>query len=271
MIQDHAEKGHISSDLSSLMKQYIDIAENLQSHEEDDGGDGDNNDGGNGQNSGGSAFSGGSSNNDENKSQPQPSSSSFSGFSFASSSAPPPSSGGTTFSFTGGSAPAPAAATVSKSKPTFSFGAQPAAASGGSNNTTNEDDPTSNPDDGKLDIGQEENEDEETLYEVRARLLRMDGEWRKLGTGALRLYRNKTTDKSRMVQRNDMGKVMFNVAVSKGMIFNKVSHRTQKGKVLWYVHFVAVEDANEEPKQIKLNISKESIDGFHKELEKLAA
>ena len=263
MIQDHAEKGHICCDLAPLMEQYIDIVENLQSDEEDDDGDGNNNDGENGQNSSGSAFSAGSSNNDENKS--------FSGFSFASSSAPPLSSGGTTFSFTGSSAPAPAEATVSK--PTFSFGAQPAAPrSGGSNNTANEDDPTSNPDDGKLDIGQEENEDEETLYEVRARLLRMsDKGWNKQGTGALRLYRNKTSDNKKMVLRNGAGKVMFNVAVSKGMKFQKVSHKKKGGKDIWFVHFLAVEDAHEGPKPVRLNVGESDIGRLHEELEKLAA
>ncbi|KAL7492510.1 hypothetical protein ACHAWT_002268 [Skeletonema menzelii] len=262
MIQDHAEKGHICCDLAPLMEQYIDIVDNLQSDEEDDDGDGNNNDGENGQNSSGSAFSAGSSNNDENKS--------FSGFSFASSSAPPLSSGGTTFSFTGSSAPSPAEAPVAS---TFSFGAQPAAPrSGGSNNTANEDDPTSNPDDGKLDIGQEENEDEETLYEVRARLLRMsDKGWNKQGTGALRLYRNKTSDNKKMVLRNGAGKVMFNVAVSKGMKFQKVSHQKKGGKDIWFVHFLALEDAHEGPKPVRLNVGESDIGRLHEELEKLAA
>ena len=232
MIQDHVQKGYILSDLSSLMEQYIHVAENVELDEQD-GGDGDNKD-----ESGNNNNSGGSSKSDENKSQP--SSTSFSGFSFASSSAPPPSSGGTTFSFTGGStAAAPTAATVSK--PTFSFGTQPAAqpaASGGSNNTTNEDDPTSNPDDGKLEVGQEENEDEEKLYEVLARLNKLeDNAWKKECKGPLRLYRNKTTDKKRMVLRNDAGRVMFNVAISNGMTFQKVSERTQKGKDIWFVQF----------------------------------
>mmetsp|Transcript_3777 Transcript_3777/g.5589 ORF Transcript_3777/g.5589 Transcript_3777/m.5589 type:complete len:504 (-) Transcript_3777:32-1543(-) len=279
MIQDHVDGGHLCTDLSSLMDQYTNVAEQL-TDEQDDGGDGgnddgDNNDGDNGTNNGGSAFSGGSSNNDENK-KSQPSSTSFSGFSFASSPAPPPSSGATTFSFTGGSAPAPAATTVSK--PSFSFGAQPAATSGGSTSNpiaASEDDPTSNPDDGKLDIGQEENKDEETPYQVQARLVKLEGSgntqaWKKLGTGVLRLYRNTITDKKRMVLRNAAGKVMFNVGVSKGMPFKKVSRKTKNGEV-WNVSFAAVEDASEGLKQFMLNVKKEDIDKFHEELEKLAA
>eukprot|EP00985_Skeletonema_marinoi_P000928 scaffold375_cov189-Skeletonema_marinoi.AAC.2 len=275
MIRDHVDKGQICTNLSSLMDQYTNVAEQLTY--QDDGGDGGNdgdNDGDNGTNNGGSAFSGGSSNNDENNNS-QPSSTSFSGFSFASSPAPPPSSGATTFSFTGGSAPAPAATTMSNSS--FSFGAQPATTSGGSssNPIASEDDPTSNPEDGKLDIGQEENKDEETPYQVQARLVKLEGSgntqaWKKLGTGVLRLYRNTITDKKRMVLRNGAGKVMFNVGVSKGMPFKKVSRKTKKGEV-WNVSFAAVEDASEGLKQFMLNVKKEDIDKFHEELEKLAA
>ena len=268
MIQDHVDNGHICNDLTPLMNQYIKVAEDLQSDEHDDDGDVDDKE--NGKNSGLSALSGGSSTtNDENKSQS--SATTFSGFSFAPSSAPPPSSKGTTFSFTGGSVPAPTAA--SSSKPSFSFGAQPAAPSGGNsgNPITNEDDPTSNPDDGKLDIGKEENEDEKILYEVRARLIKLvEGNWNKLGVGVLRLYSNKKTQKKRMVLRNEVGKVMFNVAIGKGMQFKKSSQKTKKGEV-WHVGFMAVEDAKEGPKQVMLNVKKEVVDEFHEKLEEVAA
>ncbi len=210
-------------------------------------------------------FQGGSSSliNDANKSQP---SNSFSGFSFASSCGKT-----TTFSFTGGSATAPALAPA----PSFSFGAQPATTStgGGSNNASanNEDDPTFNPDDGKLEVGQEENKDEETLYEVRARLIKLiDGTWNKSCTGPCRLYRNTLTDKKRMVLRNDVGKVMLNVSVGKGMPFKKVSQKTKKGEV-WHVSFIAVEEEGEGAKQIMLNVKKEDIDKFHEKLESMAA
>eukprot|EP00984_Skeletonema_dohrnii_P038294 scaffold41358_cov172-Skeletonema_dohrnii-CCMP3373.AAC.1 len=58
-IRDHVDGGHLCTDLSSLMDQYINVAEQL-TDEEDDGGDGGNdggNDGDNGTNNGGSAFS----------------------------------------------------------------------------------------------------------------------------------------------------------------------------------------------------------------------
>ncbi|KAK1740538.1 hypothetical protein QTG54_008633 [Skeletonema marinoi] len=224
MIRDHVDKGQICTNLSSLMDQYTNVAEQL----EDDGGDGGNDDDDN--NNGGSAFSGGSSNNDENNNS-QPSSTSFSGFSFASS----PhllSSGATTFSFTGGSAPAPAATTMSNSS--FSFGAQPATTSGGSssNPIASEDDPTSNPDDGKLDIGQEENKDEETPYQVQARLVKLEGSgntqaWKKLGTGVLRLYRNTITDKKRWCYEMELAKSCLTSELAKEC-HSKRSHGKQK-------------------------------------------
>jgi hypothetical protein len=272
MLQDHLKKGEMCTDLTPLMEQYINVAENLQSddQDEDDGKDGDDghnedNDGDSGQNRGGTAFLGRSSSiNDANKSEP---STSFSVFSFASSSAPrAPETTTTTFSFTGGSTAAPVAAAVSA--PSFSFGAQPAATISG---TANDDDPTFNPDDGKLEVGHEENKDEETLYEVRARLVKMiGGAWNKSCTGPCRLYRNTLTEKKRMVLRNDVGKVMLNVAVSKGMPFKKISQRTRKGEV-WHVSFMAVEDESEGAKQIMLNVKKEDIDKFHEKLENMAA
>lgn len=269
MIQDHVDNGHICNDLTPLMDQYIKVAEDLQADEQDNAEDDVN--GENDKNSGVStALAGGSSTNDENKSQPT--STAFSGFSFASSSAAPPSSKGTTFSFTGGSVPAPAAASASKAS--FSFGVQQAAQSSGgssSNPIANEDDPTSNPDDGKLDVGKEENEDEKILYEVRARLIKMiDGKWNKLCVGVLRLYSNKKTEMKRMVLRNEVGKVMFNVAIGKGMQFIKSSQKTKKGEV-WRVGFMAIEDEKEGAKQIMLNVKKEDVDKFHEKLEELAA
>jgi hypothetical protein len=73
-----------------------------------------------------------------------------------------------------------------------------------------------------------------------------------------------------MVLRNDVGKVMLNVAVSKGMPFKKISQRTRKGEV-WHVSFMAVEDESEGAKQIMLNVKKEDIDKFHEKLENMAA
>lgn len=256
MIQDHVNKGHVCTDLSLLMKQYINVVENLQSSDNQDGVS--------------LAFPGGESSiTDDGKSKSQSITSSFSGHSFApSSSAPPPSSKPTIFSFTGGSVTAPVAAA-----PSFPFGAQPAATSGGGsgNFTANEDDPTSNPDDGTLEVGQEENKDEETRYEVVARLVKLnDGSWQKFGKGTLRLYHNTVTDKKRMVLRNGVGKVMFNVGISKGMPFNKDSIKSENG-VKSHVKFMAVENDSEGLKHFMLNVKPDYVDKFHEELEKMAA
>ena len=91
-----------------------------------------------------------------------------------------------------------------------------------------------------------------------------------MGTGTLRLQRDLVSDAKRMVMRNEVGKVMFNVAVGKGMSFEKKSQKTKRGEQ-WYVCFAAVEDENEGVKSFMLNVAKEDIDKFHEELEKMAA
>ena len=287
MIQDYVKNGRAMTDLTPLMEQYIDIMNDLLSSNNDDGHGGDDNDGGGGdanngasRQDGGSSFSGGqSSNNDGNNSQfsfgggGSSSVAPFSGFAFGSSSSSAPAPA-TTFSFTAGATPAPAASVVSAPAPSFSFGAQPAkaavVATGNSSNAiANEDDPTFNPDDGKLEVGQEENKDEDKLYEVKARLLRMiDGGWKAGGVGLLRLYRNNKTSTQRMVLRNDIGKVMFNVAVSKGMVFNKQVQETKKGKKC-YVAFGAVEDESEGLKNFMFNVAASDLDTFYEQLQKM--
>ena len=191
------------------------------------------------------------------------------------------------FSFgTAAPAPSPAAkpfsfAPKSAAKPTFSFGAPSSSSNGGSNapsatsssfGDNNNDDPTSNPDDGKVEkVEQENNADEEILYEVRAKHLKCanDG-WKKFGAGVLRLYRHKVTSKQRMVKRNEIGKVQFNVGVSKGMKFEKVLKKTKKGEAA-YVKFFAVEDASKGPENFMLQVKPDCLDTLHQVLESMVA
>jgi hypothetical protein len=218
MIHDHVKNGQVMTDLTPIMNQYLLIASSLQTGTDDC------EDATNGQNRG--AFFLGGSANQGIDSEPASSAPSwmhahsattkpFSGSTLSSASPP---SAVATFSFTGGGAMA------AKSTPADST-------------IDNDDDPTFNPDDGKLAVGQEENDDEETLYEVHARLGKLCNEqWKLFGKGTLRLYRNKETSSKRMVLRSELGKVMLNVAVSKGMLFSKDS-RTKKGKKVWHVTF----------------------------------
>lgn len=283
MIQDYVKNGQAFSDLTPLMEQYIDIMNGLLTSDNDDGDGGDDNDGGGGgANNGASRQDGGgqSSNNDGKNSQfsfggGSSSAAPFSGFAFGSSSSSAPAPA-TTFLFTAGATPAPAAAAVTSAPaPSFSFGAQPAkaavAAPGNSNNAiANEDDPTFNPDDGKLEVGQEENKDEDKLYEVKVRLFRtIDNAWKGGGIGLLRLYRNNKTSTQRMVLRNDIGKVMFNVAVSKGMVFNKQVKETKKGKKC-HISFGAIEDKNEGFKNFMFNVAASDLDTFYEQLQMMA-
>lgn len=189
------------------------------------------------------------------------------------------------FSFSAMGAPSPTAASVSagtslfSSKP-ISFGAPPSAtptivssqtaANGDGNN--DDEDPTSNPDDGKVDkVEQEDNTEEEILHEVRAKHLKFeDKKWKKFGAGVLRLYRHKTTSKHRMVIRNEIGKVQFNVAISKGMTFEKIIKDGKQGKAT-FAKFVAVEDASRGPEAFMLQVKPDCLDKLHDTLTRMVA
>lgn len=195
-------------------------------------------------------------------------------FSMAASAPAAPPAG--TFSFTSKPAAGPANG-ASSAAPAFSFGglsssSSVASAPSATGSNGNNDDPTSNPDDGKVDkVEQEENADEEVLHEVRAKHIKFENKaWKKYGTGVLRLYRHRVTSKHRMVIRNEIGKVQFNVGVSKGMKFEKVIKDTKKGKVA-YVKFFAVEDASKGMENFMLQVKPEAVDKLHKTLEGMVA
>ena len=198
----------------------------------------------------------------------------------------PPAAATKPFSFTAAkqssSAPAPAPAALS-----FSFGGSSATSTAKSAslfsaptpvNTTqatttaaasNDDDPTSNPDDGKIEkIESEENTEEDTLYEVRAKHMKIEnGAWKKYGTGVLRVYKHKQTSKHRVVIRNSIGKVQFNVGLSKGMKFEKVIKDGKKGKST-FVSFGAVEDVAKGMESFMIQVKPESVDALHDALSK---
>ena len=202
-------------------------------------------------------------------SAPAPSSESTTSFSFgknasSSSTAAPPPAGSFSFGF-GATALAPAAAA-----PSFSFGSIPPPSTSASNSTTvDEDDPTANPDDGKIEVEKEKNSDEDILYEVKAKPMKLkkDGSgWQKYGAGKCRLYKHKTTNKHRLVLRNEIGKPLFNVALSSQMTFTKEVKQGKKGK-LAYIKFMGVEDASEGPRPMMLQVDPKDVDEFHSKLE----
>ena len=276
MIVDHWNGGHTFGDYSSWMKQYLAHAASLREMEDEDGEDEDA--------SNADDTAGNSSATSNSNSKPAPS------FSFGAP-APAPATGNSGFSF-GGTAPAPAAAAAKPfsftakqpegatpapppslsfsfggaSKPSASLfppssGAPPAVAASNDNNGNNDDDPTSNPDDGKIyKIEQEENTEETVLHEVRAKHVKMEnGAWKKYGTGVLRVYKHNQTMKHRMVIRNEIGKVQFNVAIYDGMKFDKVIKDTKKGKST-YVSFSAVEDSEKGLESFMIQVKAEYLD-----------
>jgi len=120
-------------------------------------------------------------------------------------------------------------------------------------------------------VEQEENADEEVLHEVRAKHIKFENNaWKKYGTGVLRLYRHNVTSKHRMVIRNEIGKVQFNVGVSRGMKFEKVVKDTKRGKNA-FVKFYAVEDAGRGMESFMLQVKPESVDKLHETLEGMVA
>jgi hypothetical protein len=198
-------------------------------------------------------------------------------FSFGSSAPAPATQPATSFSFgnssvSTSSAPPPAGFSSgfgsSAAKPSFSFGnIPPPSASTFNTGTVDDDDPTANPDDGKIEkVEQEDNKEEAILFEVRARPMKIvNNETKRYGTGVCRLYKHKVTLKHRLVVRNDIGKVQFNVAVSSKMTFNKEVKDGKNGKRA-FVKFVGIEDANEGPKQLLFQVKPEDLDGFHSAL-----
>ncbi|KAL9185245.1 hypothetical protein ACHAXT_003022 [Thalassiosira profunda] len=264
-IVDHWEGGHYFQDYSSFLEEYQAHAEKLEADLEGEVA-------GNAAAAPAAASGSGAAPSTNGNSQLAKATFSFGApapapaakpFSMAAPMAPPPSTG-TAFSFSTKPAAAPA----------FSFGA-PSSSSLSAPSTdagANDDDPTSNPDDGKIEtIEHEENTEEEILHEVRAKHIKLEsGAWKKYGAGVLRLYKHKTTAKQRMIIRNQIGKVQFCVGVSKGMKFEKEIKTSKKGKAA-YIKFAAVEDASKGVESFMLQVKPECVDKLHEKLELMVA
>ena len=283
-IQDHWNGGHKFSDYSGFLKQYQDHAQTLIDLEE-----------ANGENEAAVPSANVDSTSTSSNGNTQSTSSSFGGTStsgsttkpFSMSAQQPPAAATKPFSFTAAkqpsssAAPAPAALSFSfggssatstaKSASLFSAPtpASTTQATAPAASASNDDDPTSNPDDGKIEkIESEENTEEDTLYEVRAKHMKIEnGAWKKCGTGVLRVYKHKQTSKHRVVIRNSIGKVQFNVGLSKGMKFDKVIKDGKKGKST-FVSFGAVEDVAKGMESFMIQVKPESVDALHDALSK---
>ena len=140
------------------------------------------------------------------------------------------------FSF-GAPAPAPAAKAFNfgapppkadAPKPAFSFGAAPPSTSAFNFGGAPAPAPAAKDDDAmpkeeRVAVAKADDGDETTAFESRCALRRYDkpeGEkpqWRDLGKGQLRITRHKTTGASRVVVRNDVGKVVLNFSLSEKM------------------------------------------------------
>ncbi|GMH58437.1 hypothetical protein TrRE_jg10627 [Triparma retinervis] len=169
-----------------------------------------------------------------------------------SSSAPTPSFN---FGSTSSSVPAPAA-----TKPAFNFPSAPAPAPAAPKAVVSADAGDSMPKEDPTQLGKEENTEEDLLLEVRCKYYRFkkgDG-WKDRGVGILKCYRHKTQGSCRIVMRNSIGKVGLNVAVGKGMEFEKIGGKQSS------VKFIAMDE--EGVGQIMLKTRPENLDKFHSTL-----
>ena len=127
------------------------------------------------------------------------------GFSFSAAPAEAPKAGG--FSFSGGAAPAATAASG------FSFGK----ADGGGAGAEEAEAEAEKEEPSVVERG--DDGDEEARFEAKAKAMRLkDGAWAEMGVGTLRVMVHKVeSGKSRVVARNQVGKVFFNAALYKGL------------------------------------------------------
>ena len=91
---------------------------------------------------------------------------------------------------------------------------------------------------------------------------------KKFAKGTLKLQEHKEDSMNRRaVMRNETGKVVFNVAISKGLTFEK---RSDKARNQHRIIFNAVEDAKRGPEMFMLRCKEERIDELHKKLISMA-
>ena len=136
-----------------------------------------------------------------------------------------------------------------------------------SSKNNNEEEDDSKKDD-PAEVIRETNDKEDVTYETRAKYLKMgaDKKWKAYSTGALRLYKNKTSNTSRLVLRNEIGKVTLNIAIYKGMQFTK---NLKPKKNLGFVGFVAIADEKVGMEKFNLLVKLEEVDKLLDSLGKL--
>eukprot|EP00549_Striatella_unipunctata_P025440 CAMPEP_0118723740 /NCGR_PEP_ID=MMETSP0800-20121206/32171_1 /TAXON_ID=210618 ORGANISM="Striatella unipunctata, Strain CCMP2910" /NCGR_SAMPLE_ID=MMETSP0800 /ASSEMBLY_ACC=CAM_ASM_000638 /LENGTH=105 /DNA_ID=CAMNT_0006632199 /DNA_START=153 /DNA_END=470 /DNA_ORIENTATION=- len=94
--------------------------------------------------------------------------------------------------------------------------------------------------------------------------------WKQYGSGNLRLYRHRTDkSKRRMVLRNNVGKVQFNVSIYPNMRFD-MNTKNKGGSIKKYITFSAVEDPKEGPKLVMFLVGKDVADELFGHLQALA-
>ena len=141
----------------------------------------------------------------------------------------------------------------------------------------------------RVKIGKEVNTEEDILFEVRAKPFRLstcvkeqpsfegaNHVWTKSSAGSLKLYRHKTTRKTRLVQRNAIGTVKLNVAIVEGincldMVRVEAKRKGRKPKDVAYVRFFAVADEDTGLECFLLKVKPENLDPIYTKLKEMGA
>mmetsp|Transcript_9015 Transcript_9015/g.12827 ORF Transcript_9015/g.12827 Transcript_9015/m.12827 type:complete len:492 (-) Transcript_9015:163-1638(-) len=147
---------------------------------------------------------------------------------------------------------------------------EPTTASTTSSTTLGNEDNT-NDDAGPKDdeeVEKENNTEETTLFECRAKYSNLDDDnnWVSHAAGVLRLYQHNVTSKCRIVIRNSVGKVQFNVSLSKKQKFVKINGKKNKG----HIQFIGVRDSDVGVEKLMITVGSDTLDKLFTHLENSA-
>jgi hypothetical protein len=105
-------------------------------------------------------------------------------------------------------------------------------------------------------VAEEVNTEEEIVFKLSARPFRLHStgdsglSWIRSDKGSLKIYRHKTTGKTRLVQRNPVGTVKLNVAIKNGIqclervqVPVRTRRKARKAKVAEVLQFFVVAEA----------------------------
>lgn len=132
----------------------------------------------------------------------------------------------------------------------------------------------------ELVLGKEVNKDEDVVFECTAKpsmvslgdFSNNSHKWLKSATGIAKLYRHHTTGKTRLVQRNAIGTVKLNLAISSESVWGlqrteKVVRKFGRSKEVSYVSFFALE--KDGWSRIALKVGRDDVNNLFEHLKEM--